>query len=161
MKKLHTIDSLRPYLIRNQLRDVPKTIVFTNGCFDILHRGHVEYLEFCKSLGDKVVVGLNSDDSVRRIKGLKRPINTQNDRAYVLSALKVIDYVIIFDEMTPLELIKQISPDILVKGDDWSIEQVVGKDFVESRGGSVILAPFVEGKSTTSTIDKIRIREKY
>jgi len=158
MEKLHTVDSLRPYLIRNQLRDIPKTIVFTNGCFDILHRGHIEYLEFCKSLGDKVIVGLNSDSSVRRIKGDNRPINNQNNRAYVLSALKVVDYIIIFYATTSLSLIQSISPDILVKGSDWNIEQVVGKSFVESRGGDVILAPFVKGKSTTSIIDKIKSR---
>ena len=156
MKKLHTVSSLQPYLIRNQLRDIPKTIVFTNGCFDILHKGHVAYLEFCKSQGDKVIIGLNSDSSVRRIKGDGRPVNSQNDRAYVLSALKVVDYIIIFYEVTSLPLIQSISPDILVKGSDWNIEQVVGKEFVESHGGDVVLAPFVEGKSTTSTIDKIR-----
>ena len=134
------------------------TIVFTNGCFDILHRGHIEYLEFCKSLGDNVelIVGVNSDNSVRKVKGPGRPINSEDDRAYILKALAVVDSVIIFDEPTPVELIKKVTPDILVKGSDWPLDQVVGKEFVESDGGDVVLAPFVEGKSTTSTIDKIR-----
>ena len=106
-----------------------KKIVFTNGCFDIIHRGHVEYLQKAKELGDILILGLNSDDSVRRLKGASRPINNETDRAIVLSALECIDYVVIFDEDTPLELIKFIKPDILVKGGDYKIEEVVGREY--------------------------------
>lgn len=134
-------------------------IVFTNGCFDVLHRGHIEYLEFCKSKGDVVVVGLNSDNSVKTIKGPERPINNQRDRAAILAALEVVDYVTIFDEPDPLNLIKKIKPDILVKGEDWAEKGVVGREFVESYGGKVLLAPLVEGKSSTITIDKMKSLE--
>jgi D-beta-D-heptose 7-phosphate kinase/D-beta-D-heptose 1-phosphate adenosyltransferase len=131
-------------------------IVFTNGCFDVIHRGHIEYLEFCKSKGDVVVVGLNSDKSVKTIKGPERPINNQRDRAAVLAALEVVDFITIFDEPDPLNLIKKIKPDILVKGEDWAEKGVVGREFVESYGGKVLLAPLVRGKSSTITIDKMK-----
>ena len=133
-----------------------QTIVFTNGCFDVLHRGHVEYLKFTKQQGDIVVLGLNSDDSVRAIKGPNRPINNQYDRAEVIAALECIDYITIFDEPTPISLIEKIRPDILVKGEDWAQKGVVGREFVEAHGGKVVLAPLVKGKSSTATIERIK-----
>lgn len=132
-----------------------KKIVFTNGCFDILHVGHVRYLKQASELGDILVVGLNSDDSVKRLKGSDRPVNSEEDRAEMLSVLGFIDYVIIFEEDTPYNLIKAIQPDVLVKGGDYRLEDVVGKDIVESRGGNVRILPLVEGKSTTGIINKI------
>jgi len=136
-----------------------KTIVFTNGCFDVIHRGHIEYLEFCKSQGDVVVVGLNSDSSVNIIKGPARPINNQHDRAVVLAALEMVDYITLFDEPDPLNLIKKVKPDVLVKGEDWAEKGVVGREFVESLGGKVVLAPLVEGKSSTVAIEKMKALE--
>lgn len=141
----------------NQRRKQKETIVFTNGCFDVLHIGHIEFLKFCKSHGDILVVGLNSDSSVKTIKGQDRPINNQHDRATILAALEAVDYITIFDEPDPLELIKKVKPDILVKGRDWEHKGVVGREFVESYGGKVVLAPLVEGKSSTATIDKIKM----
>ena len=129
-----------------------KKIVFTNGCFDILHVGHVKYLQIAKSFGDILIVGLNSDQSVRRLKGSDRPVNTQEDRAYILAALESVDYVVIFDEDTPYELIKMIEPDTLVKGGDYQDKEVVGTQFA----GNLELVDFVAGKSTTSTIHKIQ-----
>ncbi|MCP4449834.1 MAG: D-glycero-beta-D-manno-heptose 1-phosphate adenylyltransferase, partial [Planctomycetes bacterium] len=137
-------------------RSQGQTIVFTNGCFDILHPGHVAYLQFCKSKGDIVVVGLNSDRSVRTIKGPERPINSQDDRAAVLAGLAAVDYVTIFDEPDPLNLIKAIQPDILVKGNDWKDKGVVGREEVEAHGGRVLLAPMVEGRSSTAVINKMK-----
>lgn len=133
-----------------------KTIVFTNGCFDVIHRGHIEYLKFCRSQGGVVVVGLNSDSSVKTIKGPARPINNQHDRASVLAAFEMVDYITVFDEPDPLNLIKKIKPDVLVKGQDWAQKGVVGREFVESSGGKVVLAPIVEGKSSTETIEKMK-----
>lgn len=129
-----------------------KNIVFTNGCFDILHRGHVQYLEEAKTLGDLLVVGLNSDSSIRALKGEDRPINSQEDRAYLLASLECVDYVIIFDELTPYELIKEISPRFLVKGEDYKDKEVVGSEFAQE----VRLLHFVDGKSTTKMIEKIK-----
>lgn len=131
-------------------------IVFTNGCFDVLHRGHIEFLNFCRRQGEIVVVGLNSDASVRALKGPERPINNQHDRAAVLAALESVDYIVFFDELDPLRLIQQIRPDVLVKGADWAQKGVIGRQFVESYGGTVKLAPLVEGKSSTGIIQKIR-----
>ena len=130
-------------------------IVFTNGCFDILHRGHVAYLNEAKSQGDVLVVGLNSDASVKRLKGDERPINNESDRKFVLENLKAIDFVEIFSEDTPLNLIKKINPNVLVKGGDWAIDQIVGSDLVIKNGGEVKSLKFIEGHSTTSTIEKI------
>ncbi|GAB6077847.1 D-glycero-beta-D-manno-heptose 1-phosphate adenylyltransferase [Hydrogenobaculum acidophilum] len=130
-------------------------IVFTNGCFDIIHAGHVKYLNIAKSYGDILVVGLNSDDSIKRIKGEKRPIVPQEQRAYVLSQLKPVDMVIIFDEDTPYNLIKAIKPDILIKGADWKIENIVGADIVLSNGGSVNTVKFDYDTSTSKIIQKI------
>lgn len=131
-----------------------KKVVFTNGCFDILHAGHVTYLSEAKKLGDVLIVGLNSDDSVRRLKGASRPVNEQQDRAYVLDALASVDYVCIFEEDTPLELIEKVIPDVLVKGGDYRVEDIVGADIVGKNGGEVIVLPFVKGKSTTSIIER-------
>lgn len=130
--------------------------VFTNGCFDILHIGHVHYLNEARSLGDKLVVGLNSDKSVKRLKGNERPINNELDRKYVLENLKAVDEVIIFDEDTPIELIKKINPHILVKGGDWPIEKIVGHEHVLANGGVVKSLSFKDGYSTTSTLEKIK-----
>jgi D-beta-D-heptose 7-phosphate kinase/D-beta-D-heptose 1-phosphate adenosyltransferase len=132
-----------------------KRIVFTNGCFDLLHAGHVKYLQKARSLGDLLVLGLNSDASVRRLKGPKRPLIDQEERAHLLAALDCINYVVIFDEDTPLELITALKPHILAKGGDYSLDGVVGKDIVESYGGRVELVTFVDGKSTTNIIERI------
>ena len=132
-----------------------KNIVFTNGCFDIIHSGHVQYLNEAKALGDALVVGLNSDLSVKRLKGDSRPINKQDDRKFVLENLKSVDLVIIFDEDTPIDLIKIVKPSTLVKGGDWAIEQIVGHEFVLKNGGKVQSLTFKDGYSTTNTITKI------
>ena len=142
-------------LVRKELKNNNSKVVFTNGCFDILHRGHVEYLNQAKSLGDFLVVGLNSDISVKKLKGEKRPINNQKDRAYILSNLMAVDCVIIFEEETPYELIKAIVPDFLVKGGDWAEDKIVGSDIVKASGGKVISLKFIDSYSTTSTINKI------
>ncbi|WP_300752340.1 D-glycero-beta-D-manno-heptose 1-phosphate adenylyltransferase [uncultured Brachyspira sp.] len=137
--------------VLSEYRKANKKIVFTNGCFDILHRGHVEYLQKARELGDLLVLGLNSDNSVKRLKGNDRPINNETDRAIVLSALECINYISIFDEDTPLELIKIVKPDILVKGGDYKIEDVVGREFAKE----TVLIDFVDGYSTTNIIKKI------
>lgn len=133
-----------------------KKVVFTNGCFDILHRGHVTYLNQAKALGDLLIVGLNSDHSVKRLKGETRPIHSEEDRRFVLENLKSVDSVEIFDQDTPLELIQVIRPHILVKGGDWQIDQIVGAKEVISWGGEVRPLTFVEGHSTTKIIEKAR-----
>lgn len=137
-------------------RQPKERIVFTNGCFDILHVGHVRYLSAAKALGGILVVGLNSDASVRRIKGKGRPINSETDRAVVLAALTCVDYVVVFEEPDPLHLIQTLEPDVLVKGADWETAQIVGADRVLGRGGEVIRIPLVEGVSTSGIIEKIR-----
>lgn len=142
--------------ILRRLRSKGKRIVFTNGCFDILHVGHIDYLSKAKRLGDILVVGLNSDSSVRQIKGKHRPINNELDRARVLSSLSAVDYISIFNEATPRRLIKELKPDILAKGGDWKIKDIVGSDFVRSCGGKVKRIPFVRGYSTTSLILRLR-----
>ncbi|MHC4364931.1 MAG: D-glycero-beta-D-manno-heptose 1-phosphate adenylyltransferase, partial [Planctomycetota bacterium] len=152
--KVRSIDSLLQEL--EWCRAQKQTVVFTNGCFDVVHTGHIELLRFCKSLAETVVVGLNSDSSTRTIKGPDRPINNQHDRAAVLAALETVDYVTIFDQPEPLDLIKSVKPDVLVKGRDWQEKGVVGADFVESYGGKVVFAPLVEGKSSTTIIEKIK-----
>ena len=129
------------------------SIVFTNGCFDVLHRGHVYYLSKAREMGNVLVVGLNSDASVSRLKGEGRPVNNQNARAEVLGALGMVDYIIIFEEDTPLELIKRIEPNLLVKGGDYKVEEIVGYPEVISRGGQVLTIPIMEGYSTTSILD--------
>ncbi|MBD64117.1 MAG: D-glycero-beta-D-manno-heptose 1-phosphate adenylyltransferase [Halobacteriovoraceae bacterium] len=131
-----------------------KTIVFTNGCFDILHRGHVAYLNEARSLGDALIVGLNSDASVKRLKGESRPINSELDRKFVLENLKAVSFVEIFEEDTPYNLIQKVSPQCLVKGGDWKPEQIVGSDLVLASGGRVLSLNFVDGYSTTKIIEK-------
>ncbi len=135
-------------------------IVFTNGCFDLLHQGHVTYLNFCRGQGDVVVIGVNSDASVRHLKGPTRPVNEEDARARVLAALADVDYVTVFEEDTPEKLIRRIAPDVLVKGEDWSGKQVAGADYVTQRGGKVVFAPFVAGKSTTSLIEKMGAKRR-
>lgn len=139
---------------RDRLVASGRELVFTNGCFDILHRGHAEYLAFARSQGDALCVGLNSDSSVRRNKGPSRPVNCQEDRAFVLGSLRAVDFVVIFDEDEPKELIAKILPRVLVKGKDWA-HYVSGRDVVESHGGRVVLADMVEGRSTTGTIERL------
>jgi D-beta-D-heptose 7-phosphate kinase/D-beta-D-heptose 1-phosphate adenosyltransferase len=138
-----------------EIKKADKTIVFTNGCFDIIHAGHVQYLEQAKALGDILVIGLNSDASVKRLKGETRPVNNQTNRAIVLSALQSVDYVIIFTEDTPYELIKALQPDVLVKGGDWQPDTIVGADIVKAKGGKVLSLPFWDGLSTTNTIQAL------
>jgi D-beta-D-heptose 7-phosphate kinase/D-beta-D-heptose 1-phosphate adenosyltransferase len=135
-----------------ELKARGKRVVFTNGCFDLLHAGHVKYLETAKSFGDVLILGLNSDRSATALKGKERPINVQADRAYILAALEVVDYVVIFDEDTPYELIKAIKPHILVKGGDYKGKEVVGQDIADE----LKLVEFVDGKSSTQTIEKIK-----
>lgn len=137
-------------------QNADKKIVFTNGCFDILHRGHVSYLAEARKLGDLLIIGLNSDASVRKLKGPERPINNEQDRKHVLSALRSVDFVEIFDSPTPLDLILKVKPKILVKGGDWKIDQIVGAKEVINWGGEVFSLNFVNGYSTTSVIQKIQ-----
>ena len=141
--------------ILKYLRSKGKIIVFTNGCFDIIHFGHIRYLSRAKKIGDVLVVGLNSDSSVRLLKGEGRPINKENDRARILASLYFVDYITKFSELTPEKLIKKIRPDVLVKGGDWKIKDIVGSDYVKSYGGRVVSLPFVKGYSTTYLIKKI------
>ncbi|MCJ7458823.1 MAG: D-glycero-beta-D-manno-heptose 1-phosphate adenylyltransferase [candidate division Zixibacteria bacterium] len=141
--------------IRRKARKVNKKVVFTNGCFDLLHRGHIEYLKKAKKLGDILIVGLNSDSSVRKIKGQGRPIQKQADRAAILASFYFVDYVCIFSELTPLKLISALIPDILVKGGDWKVKDIVGKGIVESHGGKVLSIKMVKGKSTRNIIQTI------
>lgn len=142
--------------IIKDLKSQNKKIVFTNGCFDILHSGHVQYLAEAKELGDILILGLNSDSSVKRLKGKDRPINNEKERAVVLSALYTISYIVIFEDDTPYKLIKHIKPDILVKGGDWKPEDIVGSDIVNSYNGEVKSLSFIEGKSTTDIINKLK-----
>ena len=146
----------RDALARFRARNRKKIIVFTNGCFDILHRGHVELLREAKGLGDILVVGLNSDASVRRLKGRGRPLVGERDRAYVLAALEAVDRVVIFGEDTPLEAIRALEPDVLVKGAEYGREEIVGASIVEESGGRVKRVPMRKGFSTTSLIRKVR-----
>jgi D-beta-D-heptose 7-phosphate kinase/D-beta-D-heptose 1-phosphate adenosyltransferase len=139
----------------DRLRQAGKKVVFTNGCFDILHVGHTRYLKEARGLGDVLVLALNSDLSVRSIKGEKRPLTPEQERAEVIASLESVDYVTIFGEDTPLELIEYLRPDILVKGGDWAEEAVVGREAVRKWGGKVILIPLVEGSSTTNVVEKI------
>jgi len=133
-----------------------KKIVFTNGCFDLLHAGHVSYLEKARSLGDALIIGLNSDSSVKKLKGKSRPLIEQKNRARVLSALSCVDFIVIFDTLIPLDLIKKIKPSVLVKGGDWKIKDIVGADFVKSYGGTVKSLPYLKGFSTKGLIKKIK-----
>lgn len=153
-QKIQTAEALRDTVAR--WRAGGDRVVFTNGCFDILHYGHLHYLAEARDLGQRLVVGLNSGDSVRRLKGPSRPINDEATRAHLLAALEVVDAVAFFDTDTPMELIQTILPDVLVKGGDWRPEQIVGSDVVLANGGQVLSLPFVEGYSTTNIERKIR-----
>lgn len=141
--------------ILKKAKEEGKKVVFTNGCFDILHKGHVSYLNNAKSLGDFLIIGLNSDESVKRLKGTKRPIQNQEDRKFILENLKSVDSVEVFNEETPLNLIKQIKPNILVKGGDWPVEKIVGSDFVNNLGGETKTLNFEDGLSTSNIVNKI------
>ena len=151
---MHTIDE--GAALATRLREQGRRIVFTNGVFDILHPGHLRYLQHARSLGDALIVGLNADASVRRNKGPERPINPQDERAEILEALECVDAVVLFEEDTPDRIIKAIQPDILVKGADWGENAIVGRDTVEARGGRVVRVPIEQGYSTTEIIRKIR-----
>ncbi len=152
--KVKSITSLREVL--RSLRRKKKRIVFTNGCFDLLHYGHLQYLKKAKMSGDILAVGLNSDSSLRKLKGAGRPLVPEKERAEILAALEFVDYVIIFSEETPANLIHQVKPDILVKGGDYSLDEIVGRDFVQSYGGKVVTIPLVKGKSTTDLIRRTK-----
>lgn len=141
------------------LREQGKKIVFTNGVFDLLHIGHVRYLQEARSLGDALVIGVNADASVKRLKGPSRPIQFENDRAEILAALGCVNFTVIFHEDTPENLIHKVRPDVLVKGGDWKIESIVGAPFVMSYGGKVMSLQFVDGKSTTKIIEKSQLPE--
>ncbi|MCB0509946.1 MAG: D-glycero-beta-D-manno-heptose 1-phosphate adenylyltransferase [Chitinophagales bacterium] len=152
--KLISPDKISNAIARWRLKS--DTIVFSNGCFDVLHVGHLHTLQEAKRLGDKLVVGINSDASVKRLKGQDRPINGEQNRAELLSALSIVDAVVIFEEDSPIEVIRIIQPDVLVKGGDWPLDKIVGKDIVEARGGKVISVPFKVNDSSTEIINKIR-----
>jgi rfaE bifunctional protein nucleotidyltransferase chain/domain len=152
--KIVSIDQLRAE--RKALRGLGKRLVFTNGCFDILHVGHVRYLQSARSLGDALLVAINSDRSVRELKGALRPIMNEQERAEMLAALAAVDYVIVFDDISPRALIAEVLPDILVKGGDYQLDEIHGREEVEAAGGRVIALPFVEGVSTSSIIERIK-----
>lgn len=151
--KIKTIQELRPLL--EILRASGNTIVFTNGCFDLIHTGHTRYLTKAKSFGDILIVAVNSDVSVRAIKGKKRPLTMEADRMETLAALESVDYVVLFSEPDPARIIAELRPDVLVKGGDWPIEKIIGRDTVEAGGGKVVSVGYIEGASTTGIIEKI------
>lgn len=151
--KIRTVDELAD--LSGDLRKAGKTIVLTNGCFDLLHVGHLNYLTAAKALGDVLIVAINTDGSMRRIKGEKRPLNTEADRMQMLAGLSCVDFVTSFDEPDPYLLITRIRPDILVKGGDWEIGQIIGRDFVEQQGGRVVSIPLTAGRSTSRMIERI------
>ncbi|MBU2549087.1 MAG: D-glycero-beta-D-manno-heptose 1-phosphate adenylyltransferase [Proteobacteria bacterium] len=142
------------------LRREDRRVVFTNGCFDLLHVGHVRYLAEARGLGDFLIVGLNSDASVTRIKGSSRPLTPEHERAEVLAALTAVDAVVVFEQDDPLDLITRLEPDVLVKGEDWPVERIVGREIVESRGGKVLGIPLTPGVSTSAIIDRIADRAR-
>ena len=152
--KIVSIDKLQERL--KHWRALGDTVVFTNGCFDILHVGHVTVLAHCRELGQHVVVGLNSDASVKKLKGESRPINQQANRALVLAALESVDAVVVFEEETPLKLIEEVKPNVLVKGGDYQQHQIVGADFVNANRGKVVMVPFIEGESTTDILERLQ-----
>lgn len=147
-------------LIRNQLKAEGKKVVFTNGCFDLIHSGHVDYLIKAKEMGDVLILALNSDSSIRNIKGDKRPILKQDERAFIVSNLNPVDYVTFFEEDTPAEIINELIPDVLVKGADWALDKIVGREIVESNGGEVKTIKFVNDQSTSNIIKIIKERYK-
>lgn len=148
-------------LLKALKQDRPgKKLVFTNGCFDILHVGHVRYLQEAKNCGDLLVVAVNSDRSVKELKGPERPLQAEKDRAEILAGLKSVDYTVIFDDPTPIKTIEVLSPDVLVKGGDWAISEIVGSDFVLSKGGEVKSLSFIDGRSTTNVVNKMKETSK-
>ena len=156
-RKVKTHEELREAI--DELHMAGKKAVFTNGCFDILHTGHTRYLQVAKSYGDALIVAVNSDESVRKIKGPKRPIMPQAERAELVAALAVVDFVTVFEEEDPHALIAALAPDVLVKGGDWEVDQIVGREIVEAGGGKVYSIPYIEGASTTGIIE--RVLERY
>ena len=152
--KIQTLPALQQQMTK--WRDAGETVVFSNGCFDILHLGHIDYLEKAGQLGSKLIIGINSDRSVQRLKGPQRPVQPEEARARMLAALEFIDAVVLFEEDTPLRLIETLRPHILVKGNDYTLDKIIGADFVLNNGGEVKTIPLVEGYSTTQIIEKIR-----
>lgn len=157
VNKLKTLDELKE--IVSELKKQDKKIVFTNGCFDLLHIGHVKYLQEAKTYGDVLIVAINSDNSVKAIKGDVRPLTPQEERAYILSALSCVDYVLIFEETEPVKVISELMPDVLIKGGDYQLNEIKGREIVTSAGGKVLTVPEIKGKSTTKLIQTII--EKY
>ncbi len=160
--KIKTLDELRNII--SNLKKEGKKVVFTNGCFDLLHVGHIKYLQKAKTYGDILVVAINSDESIKAIKGDTRPLMPQEDRAYILSALSCIDYVLIFEEPDPVRVISELIPDVLIKGGDYQVNEIKGREIVTSVGGKVLTIPEVKGKSTTNLIqtiiEKVERKEK-
>ena len=152
--KLKSLDEL--VAVAAQARQNGQSVVFTNGCFDILHRGHVHILRQAKASGDLLIVALNSDRSVREIKGLTRPVFCETDRVELIAAMEMVDYVIVFDELDPYKLIAAIKPNVLAKGGDWSAEKIIGADVVGQAGGRVVVIPYLKGFSTSEIIERIR-----
>ncbi|MEW6607985.1 MAG: D-glycero-beta-D-manno-heptose 1-phosphate adenylyltransferase [bacterium] len=158
MSKIKTLEELKNII--SDLKNQGKQIVFTNGCFDILHYGHIKYLEEAKTYGDILIVAINSDESIKKIKGDTRPLMPQEDRAYILSALSCVDYVLIFEEIEPVRIISELIPDVLVKGGDYQLNEIKGREIVTSAGGKVLTIPEIKGKSTTNLIQTIIERYK-
>jgi rfaE bifunctional protein nucleotidyltransferase chain/domain len=152
--KLKSLEEIKAIVV--EARNNRKKVAFTNGCFDLLHRGHVHILREARACGDVLVVGINSDKSVKQIKGPARPVLPESDRCELLGAMEMVDFVILFNESDPYDLIAAIQPDVLVKGGDWNSEKIIGADLVEEAGGSVVVVPYIKGFSTTEIIERIR-----
>jgi rfaE bifunctional protein nucleotidyltransferase chain/domain len=152
--KLKSLEEIKAIIV--EARNNRKRVVFTNGCFDLLHRGHVHILREARACGDVLVVGINSDKSVKQIKGPARPVLPESDRCELLGAMEMVDFVILFNEPDPYDLIAAIQPDVLVKGGDWNSEKIIGADLVEEGGGRVVVVPYIKGFSTTEIIERIR-----
>jgi D-beta-D-heptose 7-phosphate kinase/D-beta-D-heptose 1-phosphate adenosyltransferase len=152
-QKIRSLDELSAQLALH--REKGKKVVFTNGCFDLVHVGHIRYLQQARRMGDLLVVAINTDDSVRRLKGPSRPVQPERDRAEILAGLECVDYIVSFEQDTPLALIERLKPDVLVKGADWPVEQIVGREVVEGSGGRVATVSYVEGVSTSALIERI------
>jgi rfaE bifunctional protein nucleotidyltransferase chain/domain len=152
--KLKSLEEIKAIVV--EARNNRKKVAFTNGCFDLLHRGHVHVLRQARACGDVLIVGINSDESVKQIKGSARPVLPESDRCELLGAMEMVDFVILFNESDPYDLIAAIQPDVLVKGGDWNSEKIIGADLVEEAGGSVVVVPYIKGFSTTEIIERIR-----
>jgi rfaE bifunctional protein nucleotidyltransferase chain/domain len=152
--KLKSLEEIKAIVV--EARNNRKKVAFTNGCFDLLHRGHVHVLRQARACGDVLIVGVNSDESVKQIKGSTRPVLPESDRCELLGAMEMVDFVILFNESDPYDLIAAIQPDVLVKGGDWNSEKIIGADLVEEAGGSVVVVPYIKGFSTTEIIERIR-----